>query len=164
MRAVGAGRQPAEDRSTVVTRNKPKTSWVEIPDRPFEEGKARDLPAMTGFGWPAATVRWWNTIRTMPHCVLWTESDWMYAVDTAYVHRLFIMTSGEKGGAEVRARGRHMGITEEARRTLLIKYVDPATLKPDLSAVADVTAIDNVKAMVKPPRKRVLAVDPDSVK
>jgi len=158
MRPAGAGRPPAQDRSTVVTRTKPKTTWTDVPNRPYLDGQNRELPPISELlgGWPKATLTWWETVRVMPHCALWSESDWAFAVDTAFVHRRFHMTDGKDGAPELRARGRMMGVNEEARRALMIRYVDVDEAKPDLAVLAEVTSIK-----IPAKKRRPLAIDPD---
>lgn len=81
------------------------------------------------------TVAWWERISIMPHCVLWSESDWQFALDTAKVH-----SAAQNGSmpaiTELRQREKILGTTWEARRDLRINYVDPEAEKPELSPVA----------------------------
>lgn len=85
------------------------------------------------------TFDWWERISSMPHCVLWTDADWQFALDTAKVH-----SSAQNGGmpalTELRQREKIMGTTWESRRDLRIVYVDPEQDKP---ALTPVTNIDN---------------------
>ena len=119
-----AGRKPREDRSQVRHRVKPRHEWTEVEDKPYT-GPRPSLPRRRG-GWPTSTRRWWETIREMPHCILWTKADWQFALDTAEVHARW--TEDGKGATELRIRESRMGTTLDARRDLRIRYV-PATDK-----------------------------------
>lgn len=95
---------------------------------------ARTIPAR----WPSETRKWWRTVSRMPHCVLWNESDWQFALDTAMVAAAF--HSGDARVAnELRQREKIMGTTADARRDLRIRYVDEAPPEAD---PAIVTAMD----------------------
>ena len=60
----------------------------------------------------------------MPHCVLWQESDWAFAVDTAMVHAQ-ASYGVISAMAELRMREKSLGTTVDARRDLRIRYVEP---------------------------------------
>jgi hypothetical protein len=62
----------------------------------------------------------------MPHCVLWHDSDWAYALDTAVVHDQASYGS-VSAMAELRLREKSLGTTFDARRDLRIRYVEPET-------------------------------------
>lgn len=130
-----AGRKPkaeAERRN----RTRPTHDWIEVQKEPFAGGPR--LPR--GPGWSTATRRWWAVVSRMPHCVLWDESDWQFALDTAVLVAGF--HSGDlKLATEVRQREKIMGTTLDARRDLRIRYVD--TLPEE--ARAGVAAIDDYK-------------------
>lgn len=102
-------------------RVKPTHEWNDVPDVPYAGGP--NLPRREG-GWPAATKRWWTVVSAMPHCVLWTDADWQFALDTAEVHRRFSL--GESGGTELRIREKLLGVTLDSRRDLRIRYVQAA--------------------------------------
>lgn len=95
--------------------------WAVVPNVPFEGGP--DLPERES-GWPAGTVRWWKAISAMPHCRLWSETDWAFALDTARVHAAF-QSGHMPSAAELRLRDKVLGTTFDARRDLRIRYVDP---------------------------------------
>lgn len=119
-----------------MARNRVKSNidWREIPNIPFEGGP--DLP--TG-GWASFTVKWWDTIRSMPHCVLWEESDWVYALETAMIADLFA-SAPKENAAELRTRSKTLGTTDDARRDMRIRYVDPVeaeTVAENVSRIDD---------------------------
>jgi hypothetical protein len=149
---VGAGRKPLADRSNVRNRV-PIKDWHEVPDAPYLDGNARRLPFIQG-GWPKATYDWWRTLRTMPHAVLWTEADWQFAATTALVHSLIWGPAQELGKcSELRQRERILGVTEESRRDLRIRYV-PVEETP--AELAEVTTLTSVRS------PRIRAIDPDA--
>lgn len=84
------------------------------------------------------TKDWWQRITTMPHCVLWQDSDWQFALDTAKVH-----DAAQNGSmpalSELRQREKMLGTTWEARRDLRIRYIEPEAVKAEIAAVSDMT-------------------------
>lgn len=100
-------------------RVKPTHDWIEVPNVRFEGG-----PALPRGKWHRLTRRWWKVISAMPLCALWDEDDWGYALETAIVAEVFYR-GAITAAAELRLRGRVMGITWDARRDLRIRYVEP---------------------------------------
>ena len=122
-----------------------KTDWTEVVNVPYD-GDRPELPAsrqvMNPKGelqeWPLEkrTLDWWQAVSTMPHCVLWSKSDWMFAVDTAMVHA--DAAHGKTTAmAELRMREKIMGTTVDARRDLRIRYIDPEPNAPEIAVVAN---------------------------
>ncbi len=115
-----------------VHRNKPAVDWTDVPNEPYT-GSHPDLPdtrptvdksgIVSDVPYSEATRRWWSSISSMPHCVLWHESDWAYALDTAVVHDQASYGS-VSAMAELRLREKSLGTTFDARRDLRIRYVD----------------------------------------
>jgi hypothetical protein len=94
--------------------------------------------------WPAETRRWWTTVCRQPHCVLWSASDWEFALGTALVAATF--HSGDvRAAAELRQRERILGTTTDARRDLRIRYVEPEVEENE--SEASVTAMDAYRRM-----------------
>jgi hypothetical protein len=85
--------------------------------------------------WPAETRRWWTSVSRMPHAALWTDSDWQYALDTALVAAAFHSGDARMAG-ELRQREKVMGLTQDARRDLRIRYVAPAGETEEPAGVA----------------------------
>jgi len=116
-----------------VTRHPLTQEWVDVQDVPYagdvpDPGRLAKLPA-----------RWWGTISSMPHCVLWSESDWQFALDTLVIYKRFL--AGKEGGSELRIREKLMGTTIDARRDLRIRYVPlPEAETPTESAPTDFAA------------------------
>lgn len=98
---------------------------------------------MPGVRWRSAVQTWWLTLSTMPHCVLWSESDWAYAVDTALQKQIWWDQFATKGqtphstlSTEIRRREDQMGTTVESRRKLRIRYL-PVELDESSSTPAE---------------------------
>jgi hypothetical protein len=129
-----AGRKPNEGQP-VRHRVKPVHEWVEVERKKFRGGPLFPKAQPTGLPWPEATRRWWQVIHRMPHCVLWDEGDWQFALDTAVVAARF--HGGDPNAAvELRQREKVMGTTMDARRDLRIRYVEPAEERPPLRIAA----------------------------
>lgn len=139
-----AGRKPA-DRPT-VTRHKPTVDWTEVPNEPYA-GERPELPStytvmtprgeLQEFPIERRTIDWWAAVSTMPHCVLWTPSDWQFCIDTAIVHAN-ASTGKAAAMAELRQREKIMGTTVDARRDLRIRYIDAEQEAPAITAVASI--------------------------
>jgi len=140
-----AGRKPS-DRPT-VTRHKPTHDWAEVPNVPYS-GEHPELPlSRTVLKGDEAieipienrTRDWWTALCKMPHCVLWQDSDWSFALDTAMVQAA--ASHGQVTAmAELRMREKVLGTTVDARRDLRIRYVD---LEPEAPTIAPVANIDD---------------------
>jgi len=125
-------------------RNKPVHDWTEVDAVPFEGGPKLPATKPGERTWPAATRRWWKAIARMPHCILWDESDWIFALDTAFVAAAF--HGGDiKVATELRNREKVLGTTVDFRRDLRIRYVEP---KPT-ELPASVTAIEAYRKEVE---------------
>jgi len=132
------GRKPKPERQA-VTRHRQTHDWTEVEDVPFHGGRRLPERQPSGSAWPPQTKRWWKTISTMPHCVLWSDSDWLFAEHTARLVALF--DSGYLQLAkEIRDRERVMGTTVDYRRDLRIRYVDPKADVP-----AGVVSLDDYR-------------------
>lgn len=147
-----------------VKHGRPTTSgeWTEVVNVPYE-GPSLDLPKTKrgGVKWLAEVEAWWEQVRKMPHCVLWEPSDWVFALETAYLKNDFwqeyfggVVHSTKS--TEIRRREDQMGTTREARRKLLIRYVEPVDqvdeeLMPEAAAGSvggNVIGIDSRRARV----------------
>jgi hypothetical protein len=107
----------------------PNANWTEVPDVPYTDGEQRDLPKLgRNKKWHPRVEQWWSKVRTMPHCVLWREPDWEFAIDLAYMKNDYwrLFEAGESttsAATEIRRREDQLGVIAEARRKLLIRYV-----------------------------------------
>jgi hypothetical protein len=116
-----AGRKPNEG-TPVRHRVKPTHDWIEVADVRFAGSPALPKVQAGQPSWPTQTQRWWKAISTMPHCALWGEEDWAFAIDTAFVSAQF-HRGDIKAATELRQREKVMGTTLDARRDLRIRYV-----------------------------------------
>lgn len=118
-----AGRPPSDNPRN---RNVKTYEWAPVKNTPFA-GPSPDLPAKSGRQrWHRETLAWWDAVRRMPHCRLWTESDWRFAIETAVLVEEF--WRGElKVAAELRLRSAKLGLTHEDRLKLRIRYTTPDT-------------------------------------
>jgi hypothetical protein len=125
MPAPGRKPKPEDQRRN---QNKPMLDWTLVPDEPYR-GKKPSLPSKAlGVAVPAQTRAWWRAISSMPHCQLWTPTDWQFALDTAYVHAAFMLGDTVRS-AELRVREKQMGTTFDSRRDLRIRYVPVAQVE-----------------------------------
>lgn len=117
MPAAGRKPKPEDQRRN---QNRPTFDWIQVVNVPYEG----PVPVLGGTV-PARTKRWWQVVTKMPHCILWDEADWEFAVATAFVHAAFVKQGGSPSYAsELRQREKLLGMTWDARRDLRIKYVE----------------------------------------
>jgi hypothetical protein len=128
-----AGRPPS---SNPRNRNSKTYEWAPVENTPYT-GPSPDLPDKPGRQrWHREALAWWDAVRRMPHCRLWTEGDWRFAIETAVLVEEF--WRGElKVAAELRLRSAKLGLTHEDRLKLRIRYSAPDT---DTPVVADAPA------------------------
>ena len=130
------GRKPKPP-GEIVHWNKPTHDWTEIERVPFTGGPPLPASRPNGRPWPTWTKARWGVWRRMPHCVLWEESDWLFAIDTLEIAAKF-HEQGRMGlAAELRTRERILGTTVDYRRDLRIRYVDPRPPAPVIAMVPD---------------------------
>lgn len=147
-----AGRKP-KPAGQAVNRNKPTHDWTDVVNEPFEDDPPVELftsrTTLTKDGEPieltthAMTRRWWDRIRRMPHCVLWSETDWQFAVDTALVADA-LYYGRTTAAIELRQREKILGTTVDARRDLRIRYLEPAP-EPSAGGESGVTHLDDYR-------------------
>lgn len=106
---------------TKQRRNADTHEWKDVPNVPHE-GPVLALPE--SYEWGPACRAWYEAVSKMPHCVLWSVSDWAFAVETAFVVNELWGGNAAVAG-EVRQRNAKMGVTLEDRMKLRIRYVDP---------------------------------------
>ena len=114
MPAVGRKPKPEDQRRNRV---QPVHNWIDVQDVPYE-GPVPDPGRL-----PARTKHWWAVISRMPHCILWDDAHWQYAIDAAWLHSLWVNSKKVGYATELRQREKVMGTTEDARRDLRIRYV-----------------------------------------
>lgn len=119
----------ARPRNTKLGRT-PSADWTDVPDLPYD-GLSPDLPKLSRRRrWRDEVVEWWEEVRRMPHCRLWTPTDWRFALEIAHMKQQF-WTDLDEGemktttATEIRRREDQIGTTSEARRKLRVRYVHP---------------------------------------
>jgi hypothetical protein len=91
------------------------------------------------------TREWWDAVSTMPHCSLWSQSDWAFALDTAMVHASSVYGS-VTASAELRQREKIIGTTLDARRDLRIRYVQPEDQSSEQTTPTEVAQLSDRRA------------------
>lgn len=132
-----AGRKPTENPRG---RNKPTHDWTDVEDVPFSAGAKLPAKRLDQKPWPAATKKWWSAVSSMPHCVLWSASDWQFALDTAFIAAEF-HAGDVRCATELRNREKVLGTTVDYRRDLRIRYVEVA----ERETPAGVTDLDQYR-------------------
>ncbi|SED51385.1 hypothetical protein SAMN04490240_4079 [Rhodococcus pyridinivorans] len=143
------GRKPSAD-GQKRHRGKSDVDWVEVPDVPYD-GERPKLPTtrtvVTRDGQEKVrlqtmTRKWWDTISRMPHCVMWTDSDWMFAITTAMVADAAYCGIAS-AAVELRNREKVLGTTADFRRDLRIRYV-PVEEKSEPAKVTNIDRFRNL--------------------
>jgi hypothetical protein len=130
------GRPPSE---TSRNRNPKSYEWVPVENTPYA-GRSPDLPSRGRQRWHPESVAWWEAVRHMPHCRLWTATDWRFALETAVLVEAF-WRGNPKPAAELRLRSAKLGLTHEDRLKLRIRYVEQPGAEIDLGAMVDPAAV-----------------------
>lgn len=131
---------------------------VEQPSLPVIEQVVLDengKPRKKRFTWPTVTRRWWKMWGESPLSAEYTETDWSFLLDTAYLHALY-WKGDHRVAAELRLRVAKFGATPEDRARLRIQFAVADTLEDDAdSAVDDVVP---VSARARRRQKKLRAV------
>lgn len=88
---------------------------VEQPSLPVIEQVVLDengKPRKKRFTWPTVTRRWWKMWGESPLSAEYTETDWSFLLDTAYLHALYWKGDYRVAG-ELRLRVAKFGATPE---------------------------------------------------
>lgn len=90
------------------------------------------------FKWPEITKRWWRMWRESPLSEDYTDSDWSFLLDTAWIHAQYWL-GDTKQAAELRLRVAKFGATPEDRARLRIVFAtaDEVESKRPSMSVAD---------------------------
>ncbi|QBI53435.1 phage terminase small subunit [Streptomonospora litoralis] len=133
-----------EPKENAARRNQPTHTWHEVPNQPYTRTPPVAPPAtravlvdgeMKRLKLTTMTRAWWRTVSTMPHCRLWSESDWLFAAETALIADDFYR-GFTKAATELRQRERILGTTADARMALRIRYVDQSPTGGDQEATS----------------------------
>ena len=92
-------------------------------------------PRKKRFNWPTITRRWWRMWGESPLSAEYTETDWAFLMDTAYLHALY-WKGDVKVAAELRLRVAKFGATPEDRARLRIQFAVADTLEDGAAPVA----------------------------
>ena len=106
---------------------------VEQPSLPVIEQVVLDengKPRKKRFTWPTVTRRWWKMWRESPLSAEYTETDWSFLLDTAYLHAQY-WKGDTKVAAELRLRVAKFGATPEDRARLRIQFAVADGLEDD---------------------------------
>lgn len=98
---------------------------------PDDEVRGRELPE---HDWHSRTARWWETWRRSAQAQTFTETDWDFLEDTAFLHDQ--MCKGDSGlAAELRIRVAKFGATPEDRMRLKIAVDKDVPVAPVVAKV-----------------------------
>lgn len=106
---------------------------VEQPALPTIEQVVVDefgVPKKKRFNWPTITKRWWKMWGESPLSAEYTETDWAFLMETAYLHALY-WKGDFKIAAELRLRVAKFGATPEDRARLRIQFAVADGLEDD---------------------------------
>lgn len=106
---------------------------VEQPALPVIEHVVLDengKPRKKRFTWPTVTRRWWKMWGESPLSTEYTETDWSFLLDTAYLHALY-WKGDFRVAAELRLRVAKFGATPEDRARLRIQFAVADGLEDD---------------------------------
>lgn len=115
-----------------INRN-PKVEWTQVEDIPYVSQSKPKRPSTRYITdsdgntsreeFTSEAIAWWDTVSRMPHCVLWKDSDWLFAKATMLLVD-DLWRGNSKIASEIRQREAKMGVTLESRNALRIKYVE----------------------------------------
>ncbi|MFB7115752.1 hypothetical protein [Streptomyces sp. NPDC056291] len=77
--------------------------------------------------WHSMTQLWWNSWRTSAMAQTFTDTDWLFLIDTALMHHTMWAKGRWEFASEVRLRAAKFGATPEDRARLKLKVDDPTT-------------------------------------
>lgn len=151
MPVAGRKAKPEDQRRNRV---KSQIEWVEVEDVPYQGPRPtppdqRVIVTKDGqihVDILPITKRWWDVITAMPHCVLWTPSDWQFCL-TTYLVADSAHCGIASAAVELRNREKVLGTTADYRRDLRIRYIPPVL--PDLGEdeTPEVTQLDDYRAL-----------------
>lgn len=91
-------------------------------------------PELPEGDWSSRTLRWWDTWRRSPQAQTFTDTDWDFLEDTAFLHDA--MCKGDTGlAAELRIRVAKFGATPEDRMRLKIAIEQDVVAAPVVAKV-----------------------------
>lgn len=147
---AGRGKAP-KDPSRLRRPNSVEPQTVIVPD---DELRGPELPAgVLGeedgelVEWHPMTRLWWDSWRTSAQAQTFTDTDWLFLIDTALMHHTMWAKGRWEFASEVRLRAAKFGATPEDRARLKIKVDDPsAPVRAPVSRTDGVTDINSRRA------------------
>lgn len=105
--------------------------WREYDDVPFNGAPPMPKPPSRRRGWHPMVEAWWQTTSTLPHAKDWRADDWQKVRELMYEKERYYTATTPKEQTtaqltEIRRREDALGIGEQARRALKIRYKQPA--------------------------------------
>lgn len=82
-----------------------------------EDGQSND--------WHPMTKLWWTSWRTSAQAQTFTDTDWLFLIDTALMHHTMWAKGRWEFASEVRLRAAKFGATPEDRARLKLKVDEP---------------------------------------
>lgn len=125
-------RGPKPKAETLSRRHRSAHGWTEVENVPFKGGRRLSRTRPDGQPWLQRTRHKWRAWSTMPHCCLWRDSDWEFALTAAFIADEFYRTGKTAWASELRHWERVMAVTMDDRRSQRIVYVEP---RPQVAAV-----------------------------
>lgn len=133
---AGRGAAPkAQHQRPRDTKRRIDDKAIRVPDVPF----TGDIPELPERDWESATLQWWKTWSTSPQAHMFTVTDWMFLVETAYIADAFF-AGNLQVASELRLRVAKFGATPEDRARLRLQFQPPEE-EDDKPHLASVTSI-----------------------
>jgi hypothetical protein len=108
---AGRGFAPGREKDASQRRRRNKAAPVTVL---VADGKVRGPELPDSYEWPDATLNWWETWRTSAQAQKFTETDWLFLIDTAVLHADFWLGNHARSvAAELRLRVAKFGATPE---------------------------------------------------
>jgi hypothetical protein len=148
---AGRGFAPSGTRSRENDQRRDEAAVMKVNPDDIERGF--DLPVLEpdvlgDRTWPAMTRRWWARWRKSPQAQTFTETDWDFLLETALIHRAFIL-GDLKQAAELRLRVAKYGATPEDRMRLRLQITAPSEAKVEPAAPASAGRKDRLLRAVQ---------------
>lgn len=115
---AGRGAAPkAQHQRARDTHRRIDAKAITVPDKTYD-GPAPELPA---HDWLPAALDWWETWKTSPQAHMFTQTDWMFLIETAFIANAFF-SGNLQAASELRLRVAKFGATPEDRARLRLKF------------------------------------------
>jgi hypothetical protein len=81
------------------------------------------------YDWQRITRHWWDTWRRSPQSRAFSETDWNFLLETAFLHAELVAGNAQVA-SELRLRESKLGATLEDRQKLRIQVKQPEVEQP----------------------------------